>query len=89
MVVRHRVALNNHMRGVLSGYGIVLPQGAKVISRRLPALLKDADNTLPMLARHLLPAHKCHALNPPNQCQRTPYTSCRLDSSSIASKRLC
>jgi hypothetical protein len=31
------------MRGILTEYGIVLPQGGKVISRRLPKLLEDAD----------------------------------------------
>jgi len=54
LLVRQRVALSNHMRGVLSEYGIAVPQGVKVISRRLPELLEDADNDLPMLARHLL-----------------------------------
>lgn len=54
LLVRQRVALSNHLRGVLSEYGIVLPQGVKVIAQQLPALLEDADNALPMLARHLL-----------------------------------
>ena len=54
LLVRQRIALSNHMRGVLSEYGIVMPQGVKVISLRLPELLEDADNGLPMLARHLL-----------------------------------
>jgi transposase len=54
LLVRQRVALSNHMRGMLSEYGIVLPQGVQVISRRLPAILEDADNALPMLTRHLL-----------------------------------
>jgi len=54
LLVRQRVALSNHMRGVLSEYGIVLPQGAKAILQRLPELLEDADNDLPILARHLL-----------------------------------
>lgn len=54
LLVRRRVALGNHLRGVLSEYGIVLPQGVKVITRHLPALLEDGDNELPMLARHLL-----------------------------------
>ena len=35
----------------LSAYGIVLPQGVKVISWRLPELMEDADNDLPMLVR--------------------------------------
>ncbi|MDK9723236.1 MAG: IS110 family transposase [Rhodospirillales bacterium] len=54
LLVRQRIALSNHLRGVLSEYGIVLPRGTNVISRRLPALLEDADNGLPMLTRHLL-----------------------------------
>lgn len=54
LLVRQRVALSNHLRGVLSEYGIVLPQGVKVITQRLPALLEDADNELPMLVRPLL-----------------------------------
>jgi len=54
LLVRQRIALSNHMRGVLSEYGIVLPQGSKAVSQRLPALLEDADSDLPMLARHLL-----------------------------------
>lgn len=54
LLVRQRVALSNHLRGVLSEYGIVLPQGANRVSRQLPALLEDGDNGLPMLTRHLL-----------------------------------
>lgn len=54
LLVRQRVALSNHMRGILSEYGIVVPQGVKVISQRLPEILEDADNDLPMLTRHLL-----------------------------------
>jgi transposase len=54
LLVCQRVALGNHLQGVLSEYGIVLPQGAKALSGSLPALLEDAENDLPMLARHLL-----------------------------------
>ena len=54
LLVRQRVALSNHLRGVLSEYGIVLPQGAKIISLCLPELLEDAENELPMLVRPLL-----------------------------------
>lgn len=54
LLVRQRVALSNHMRGVLLEYGISLPQGVKVLSRRLPALLEDAENGLPLPTRHLL-----------------------------------
>ena len=58
LLVRQRVALSNHMRGILSEYGIVLPQGVKVIPRRLPVILEDGDNEVPMLARHLLAEFK-------------------------------
>jgi len=54
LLVRQRVALSNHMRGVLSEYGIALPQGVRVVSRCLPEILEDADNGLPMLTRYLL-----------------------------------
>ena len=54
LLVRQRVALSNHLRGILSEYSIVLPQGAKALSGRLPALLEDAENDLPMLTRDLL-----------------------------------
>jgi transposase len=53
-LVRQRVAVANHIRAVLAEYGICLPQGVKVLSERLPALLEDAENTLPMLTRYLL-----------------------------------
>ena len=54
LLVQQRVALSNHMRGILLEYGISLEQGVQVISRRLPELLEDADNALPMPTRQLL-----------------------------------
>lgn len=54
LLVRQRVALNNHMRGILLEYGINLPVGARVVSQQLPALLEDAEKALPPLTRHLL-----------------------------------
>ncbi|MEW8028548.1 MAG: transposase [Candidatus Thiodiazotropha sp.] len=52
--MQERVALCNHLRGVLAEYGINLSQGVKVVSQGLPELLEDGDNGLPMLTRHLL-----------------------------------
>jgi len=54
LLVKQRVALGQHLRGILMEYGIVLPLGAKVASRRLPEILEDADNGLPMLTRQIL-----------------------------------
>lgn len=53
-LVRQRVALSNHMRAVLAEYGICLPQGVSVLSQRLPGILEDGENGLPVLTRHLL-----------------------------------
>lgn len=53
-LVRQRVAVSNHIRAVLVEYGICLPQGVKVVSLRLPGILEDGENELPVLTRHLL-----------------------------------
>ncbi len=54
LLVKQRVATSNHMRGVLLEYGISLPVGVKILSQRLPEILEDAENDLPMLTRSLL-----------------------------------
>ena len=54
LLVKQRVAMSNHARGILQEYGISLPVGAKVIRQALPSLLEDAENGLPLLARHSL-----------------------------------
>lgn len=52
--VRARTAQANQIRGLLSEFGIVMPQGIHVISQRIPDIMEDADNGLPMLLRDLL-----------------------------------
>ena len=54
LLLQQYIALGNHLRGVLQEYGIVLPLGRKVLSERLPLILEDADNGLPILARDAL-----------------------------------
>lgn len=54
LLVSHRVALSNHMRGILSEYGIVIPLGNKAFESHLIDALEDGANELPMLTRHLL-----------------------------------
>lgn len=51
--IRHQHARTdavNQLRGLLSEYGIVIPQGIKHIERRLPAILEDAENGLTAIA---------------------------------------
>jgi transposase len=54
LLVRQRVALGNHIHGVLLEFGICLPTGNSAAIRQLPYLLEDAENELPMMTRHML-----------------------------------
>jgi transposase len=56
LLVGQRTALINQIRGLLSEYGIVVGQGAGRLRTALPAILEDAENGLPELARELFAA---------------------------------
>jgi transposase len=53
LLVQERTALVNHMRGLLLEYGIAIPLGVAQVRKQLPALLEDAENGLPDLAREV------------------------------------
>jgi transposase len=52
--VKARTAQANQIRGLLSEYGIILPQGISHIAKRLPAILEDAQSDLPAGFRQLV-----------------------------------
>ena len=52
--VKARTAQGNQMRGLLSEFGIVMPQGIHSIAKRMPDILEDAENGLPGTMRRLL-----------------------------------
>ena len=52
--VKARTAQANQMRGLLSEFGIVMPQGIRSIVNRMPDILEDAENGLPGTMRQLL-----------------------------------
>jgi len=52
--VGERTALCNQLRGLLAEYGIVLPQGVGAVRKRVPELLKEAENGLSDFFRPLL-----------------------------------
>jgi transposase len=52
--VRARTAQANQIRGLLAEYGVIIPQGIRQISMRLPGILEDGENDLPGLFRRLL-----------------------------------
>ncbi len=53
LLVGERTALVNQVRGFLTEYGIVLPQGRIQVRSQLPRILEDAENALPHLAREV------------------------------------
>jgi transposase len=52
--VKARTAQANQIRGLLSEFGVIVPQGIGHLYRRLPDILADADNALPGPMRTLL-----------------------------------
>lgn len=52
--VRARTAQANQIRGLLSEFGLIIPQGIGYIAKRVPELLEDASNELPGTVRGLM-----------------------------------
>jgi transposase len=54
MVIAHRTALINQIRGLLVEYGIIIPKGASHVRSHLPDILADTANGLTAEMRELL-----------------------------------
>lgn len=54
LLVGERTALVNQLRGLLAEFGLVLPKGRAHVRENIPALLEDAENGLPDLAREII-----------------------------------
>jgi transposase len=52
--VKARTAQANQIRGLLTEYGIVIPQGISHIAAHLPDILEDGENGLPGVFRQLI-----------------------------------
>ena len=52
--VKSRTAQANQIRGLLGEYGIVLPQGIVHVGSRIPEIVEDDENGLPIVFRQLL-----------------------------------
>ena len=52
--VKARTAQANQIRGLLSEYGLVMPQGIGQIAKRVPELIEEASNELPGMLRALV-----------------------------------
>lgn len=53
-LIKERTAAVNQLRGLLSEFGLIMPQGRYPAVHLVPQILEDAENGLPMLARRLL-----------------------------------
>src|SRR5690606_25619723 len=53
-LTKERTAQINQIRGLLAEFGLTVPQGRYQARHRIPDILEDAENGLPMLARRLL-----------------------------------
>ncbi len=67
--VKSRTAQANQIRGLLGEFGIALPQGIVHVARRLPDIIEDADNELPIVFRELLLHLRSHLLELNRQIQ--------------------
>lgn len=54
LLLSQRISISNHLRGLLSEYGVVIPRGVRYIGECLPRILEDGENALPMALRVLL-----------------------------------
>lgn len=52
--VKARTAQANQIRGLLSEFGIVIPQGIRSITKQVPEILEDGENGLPGTMRNLI-----------------------------------
>jgi transposase len=52
--VKARTAQANQIRGLLSEFGIVIPQGIRTITKQVPEILEDGENGLPGTMRNLI-----------------------------------
>lgn len=52
--VKARTAQGNQIRGLLSEFGIVIPQGIRSIMKQMSEILEDGENGLPGTMRNLL-----------------------------------
>jgi len=52
--VKARTAQANQIRGLLGEMGLAIPKGIRFIAQRVPAILEDAGNELPLAFRQLI-----------------------------------
>ncbi len=54
LLIRERVSLGNHIRALLSEFGVVFAKGVRVFEESVPAVLANETNDLPAISRRSL-----------------------------------
>ncbi len=54
LLIHDRVALSNHIRGLLMEFGVIIPQGFSALYKAIPLALEDGENELPDMYRPTL-----------------------------------
>ena len=67
--VKARTAQANQIRGLLSEYGIILPQGISHVAKRIPEIVEDGEWDLPGVFRQLLVRLRVHLVELDRQVQ--------------------
>lgn len=67
--VKARTAQANQIRGLLGEFGITLPQGIGNVSRQIPEIVEDGENSLPLMFRQLLVRLRAYLLELDRQIQ--------------------
>ena len=86
--VKARTAQGNQMRGLLSEFGIVMPQGILSIAKRMPDILEDAENGLPGTMRRLLGRLNDHLKELSRQVEELEFQIKRWHKESELSRKL-
>ena len=74
--VKARTAQSNQIRGLLSEFGIVIPQGIRSIMNQMPEILEDGENGLPGMMRTLLGKIDGESEGDESSSGRTGKTDC-------------
>jgi transposase len=51
LLMKHRTAIGNQLRGLLAEYGVVIPKGLRYLRAQVPLVLEDAEQPLTAVAR--------------------------------------
>src|SRR5580698_2234209 len=86
--VKARTAQANQIRGLLGEFGLVIPQGIINVAKRVPEILEDASNELPMPFRHLIERLTTHLKELDRQVQEFEAQIIAWHRSSESSRKL-